>query len=390
MKTTTSLFTLLFSILFMVHISAQNQQSFEHKVQSKAFETERTIRVFLPERYYRDSTSKYIVVYVLDAHDDQVWNMATGVIDYMVSRYTVIPMIAVGIASEDRGSEFNPNSNKLHQHFREDVFPLIENNYRTKPHRTIIGHSWGGAFVGNTLFSENADMFDAYLGISPSFDAIDNVIFNQADSLLQLNNDFKKFFYYSSGTVGFEYEYKEGIAKMDSTLTFGKAKNLAWKSHVFKGKDHFSALPAGVNDGLVQMSRNYFADQKVIEDFAQNPNKSIKEQIDLFYAEKEKIFGFTHRPSVSYLKFVADELRDKDHFKAAIEIYLLGLENEKDNVKITFNLADTYHKMGKFDLAEPIFKSALVLLDKQKDNFSENYYKNISAWANKILEEYKK
>jgi len=260
MRPSSILFVLLFTFI-LGKSNSQDKQNIEHKFLSEAFETERTVRVFLPERYFRDSTSTFIVVYVLDAHDDQVWNMVKGNIDYAVSRYAVIPMIAVGIASENRGSEFNPNSETLHKHFKEEVFPLIESKYRIKKHRTIIGHSWGGAFVGNTIFSDKSEMFDAYLAFSPSFAANNNVIFNQADSLLRLKKDFKKFLYYSSGSVGFEEGFKNNVAKMDSLLNTYNPKNLAYTSQFFDGKDHFSALR---NDILIKFAfiRRYFIFQQ--------------------------------------------------------------------------------------------------------------------------------
>ncbi len=390
MRVPFSFLVFLITILITTTLQAQNQQNIAHKVQSKAFETERTIKVFLPERYFRDSTSSYIVVYVLDAHDDQVWNMATGVIDYMVSRYTLIPMIVVGIASENRGNEFNPNSSKLHQHFEEDVFPLIESKYRTLAHRTIVGHSWGGAFVGNTLFGDKSKMFDAYLGISPSFGANDGVIYNQADSLFQLKKDFRKFLYFSAGSVGFEEEYKNEIFKMDSTLTARSPINLAWKIKLFEGKDHFSGLIPGLNDGLVKMSRNYFADQKIMEDFAANSSRSIADQIASFNKTAKEKFGFVFTPSTPYYRFTGNEFRDKEQYEAAIEIYNLGLKGDPDDVKINFNVADTYDKMRKYELAEKKFKHSLQLLEQQKEKFSENYNKNITEWATKKLEGYKK
>lgn len=390
MRTSLFLIIFLFSSLLSIDVFAQNQQNIEHKVASEAFDKERTIKVFLPERYFRDSTSHFIVVYVLDAQDDQVWNMVTGNIDYAVSRYTVIPMIAVGIASDDRSAEFSPNSTKLHQHFREEVFPLIESKYRIKPHRTILGHSWGGAFVGNTLFSDNADMFDAFLGLSPSFDALDNVIFNQADSLLQLKKDFGKYFYYSSGTVGFEKEYEDVITKMDSLLDAGNAINLMKKSQIFEDMDHFSALSPAVNMSLVLMSRNYFIDQKTMESFALNPNQTVTEQFNSFYSEKEKVHGFVHRPSVPYLRYVADGFRDSQQFETALEIYNIGLKESKNDVRTNFAVADTYDKMGKYEMAKPFFNTALEFLEKQRDKFTESYYNAMSGWANKKLEGYKK
>ena len=380
----------LFSILllFITNIQAQDKQNVEHTITSKAFEVDRKIRVFLPERYFTDSTGTFIVTYVLDAQDDQVWNMVKSNIDYMVSRYTVIPMIVVGIVSDNRGEEFNPQEQKLHAHFKEEVFPLIEHNYRVKPFRTIVGHSWGGAFVGNTLFGENTEMFDAYIGICPSLDAMDGVIFNQADSLLQNNNTFKKYFYFSSGDIGFEAEYRRDVLRMDSLLSQYPNETLAWKSHHYAKMDHFQAFIPAVNDGLTHMSRNYFADQMMFEKFAENSSESIVTQMEKFYTSQEKNFGFTFRPTAKYLRYVGDGFGRKNQYKHAIPVYKLVLEMDEENRGAWFNLANAYDQLGETGEAKSTFTKALTILEKQKTEVSESYYNNMSKWANEQLAKY--
>jgi predicted alpha/beta superfamily hydrolase len=154
-------------VFFFITSTAQNKSEIEHTVTSEVFGKERKVKVFLPNRYQRDSISKFAVTYVLDAQHQIFWDAAKGNIGYMVDNYSVMPMIVVGVVSDSRGPEFNPKSTKLQTHLQNEIFPLIEKNYRTDGFRAIVGHSWGGAFVGNTIFSEKRDMFDAYIGISP-------------------------------------------------------------------------------------------------------------------------------------------------------------------------------------------------------------------------------
>jgi len=127
-----------------------------------------------------------------------------------------------------------------------------------------------------------------------------------------------------------------------------------------------------------------------MEDFSQNQNQTIKEQMDEFHVKKKEQFDFTYMPNSLYYRFTADEFRDKDQFDTAIEIYKLGLELDDNNMKILFNLADTYDKKGELKSAEKLFTKSLSLLEAQKDKVDANYYKNIKEWATKKLEEYKK
>ena len=124
--------TVLIIHLFSSTLFAQDKQNIEHKFYSEAFQKERRVRVFLPERYFKDTTQQFIVTYILDAQSDALWEMAKGNIGYMVRNYSVIPMIAIGIVSDNRGDEFDPDETTLNKHLREEVFPLIENTYRVR------------------------------------------------------------------------------------------------------------------------------------------------------------------------------------------------------------------------------------------------------------------
>lgn len=181
----------------------------------------------------------FIVTYVLDAQSDAFWQMATGTIGYLVEQQAILPTIVVGVVSQNRGTEFSPKSRQLAEHFRKEIFPLIEQEYRISDFRILVGHSWGGAFVGNTLFSENADLFAAYLGISPSLGAIDGRILTHADSILQSGHVLPKYFYCSSGDLGIaEYESREDIQAMEEIIHQYPTSGLVWQNQVFPNTDH--------------------------------------------------------------------------------------------------------------------------------------------------------
>ncbi|MEL6809977.1 MAG: alpha/beta hydrolase-fold protein [Bacteroidota bacterium] len=389
MKRRFLLFPVICFLYFIGNVQAQNEQNIEHVIQSDVFGKERKVRVFLPERYFRDSTSTFMTTYVLDAQSDQFWNMAKGNIGYMVRSYTVMPMIAVGIVSDNRGEEFSPPPLKLQEHFEKEVFPLIERNYRVNSFRSVVGHSWGGAFISSTLFSDKRDLFNSYIGISPSFGDTDNIIVKNADSLLALNTNFKKHLYLSHGDVGRrEAEFGGYVASIDALLKKYPNKSLAFTPRLFEGTDHWQIVIPSINDGLMNMSRTYFADQKVMEDLSKRQEKDLKQQIINFNKKQLEIFGYIHKPSAAYLNFVANDFRDQDQYKSALVLYKMALEKTPNDVKIYVNVADTYDKMGATELAKASFQKTSELLETQKSELSENYYKNVSEWVKEKLESF--
>ena len=366
--------------LVAMPLQAQQSQSITHTITSEVFDSERTVHVYLPERYFRDSTQNFIAVYVLDAQSNELWEMAKSNIGYLVLQYQVIPMIAVGIVSENRGSEFSPKSTDLIEHLNKEVFPIIDNNYRLNDFKAVVGHSWGGAFVGNALFSEHKHMFDAYIGISPSLDAHDYIIIEQAAEMLGSNTPIGKYFYCATGDVGIrEYENNIAVAKMDSLAKNHDDPTLAWKWEQLKHKDHWSCVIPALNNGLVDMSRNYFPDQHTMETFAKNEGESLRVQINAFYEEKTKRFGFTHKPSYKYLAFVANDFRRLEMYEAAQELYLMSFEYGNDKATDYFELAQSYEATSNDNLAKKAYADALDKLEAQKANYSERFYKNLSS-----------
>jgi len=388
---TTIKLPITFLLLFVFcAMQAQDNSNFEHVIQSKVFGKERKVRVFLPKRYHRDSTSKYIVTYVLDAQSDEFWNMAKSNIGYLVNGYSTIPMIAVGIVSDNRGEEFSPPATTLNDHLRNEVFPLIKEKYRTEDFNVVVGHSWGGNFIGSTLFGEDRDLFDAYIGISPSFGDTDSYVVKKADSLLKINTNFKKYLYFSHGNVGRrEMEFGGFVAQIDSLLKKHPNKSLAWQPRLIESTDHWQIVIPSFNDGLISMSRNYFADQMIMEQLNKKAPDNLKTEIEKFYQKTEKAFGYVHKPTASYLNFVGNDFRDMDDYKAALTCYSMALEKTPNDVKVYVNLSDTYDKMGNTTKAKESFTITQRLLEEQKENLSDSYYSGVSQWIREKLAAFK-
>ena len=378
----------LFFLALSCPIVAQNPTEIDHTLNSEAFGKERKVRVFLPNRYYRDTTATFAVTYVLDAQHDIFWNAVKGNAGYLVDNYSVMPMIFVGIVSDNRGSEFSPPATTLQDHIEKEVIPLIEKEYRTDGFRAILGHSWGGAFVGNTLFSERNTMFDGYIGISPSFGDTDNIIEQNAKAMLEQNTSFKKYLYFSHGDVGRrEVEFAGYVNSIKVLLEQYPNKTLVYEPRPMERVGHWQIVGASVCDGLISMSRNYFADQRVMEQFGRNGD--ITSQVKAFNSNQKEQFGYIHKPSSRYLNFVANDFKDLEQYENAIAIYQLALEDDPDNVRVHVSICDTYDKMGNTAAAKTQFLKTQKLLEAKKEDLSENYYNDVSEWIQEKLEGYK-
>lgn len=122
---------------------------------------------------YRASDWKYPVLYVLDG--EFAFGMATGLMATLIGMEEVPEMLVVGIAyhgitswqehSDLRNLDFLPGIYQEHpedtrlllftRFFQQELFPLIENEYRgSADDRGIFGFSSGGFFAMHALLSQ--------------------------------------------------------------------------------------------------------------------------------------------------------------------------------------------------------------------------------------------
>ncbi|HEX3768979.1 MAG TPA: alpha/beta hydrolase-fold protein, partial [Puia sp.] len=143
----------------------------------------RKIWIYIPDGHTRNKGLHYPVVYLLDG-ESHFYSVA-GMIQQLseINGNTVCPqMVVIAILNTDRTRDLTP-THVLHgiygryetsggaENFTgfigKELMPYIEAHYPVAPYRTLIGHSFGGLFVINTLIN-HTDMFNAYIAIDPS------------------------------------------------------------------------------------------------------------------------------------------------------------------------------------------------------------------------------
>lgn len=384
---------LVFAFFFLTistFTTAQKDTTITHIIQSEAFDKDRTIRVFLPKRYFEDSTARFTVTYMLDGHYDPIWNLVKGNIGYMMTNYNTIPMIVVAIHSDNRGREFTPPATQLTDHIKNEIFPLVEKNYRTLPFRTIIGHSWGGIYINNALFSGDTDLYDAYIAISPSMGYKDNMVLRQADSVLQHRAIFNKFLYCSTGDVGSrEANFGSQVAILDSLIHHHQNPTLVWQTRQFEGTGHWSCVAPSLIDGLLQMSRTYWFDQQRMEAAIAQSDKPLRPQILDFNKKCLDTYGYVYESNANYLRFVADDLYELGHLNHAKELFEWSYELNPNNLRTLIGMGNVYRDLKDHKNVIKIYEEAIVVVENTKDTMSEELYNGYTSWFKETIEEHK-
>lgn len=384
MRTTFLLF--IFTIFFLSN-NALSQKEIEHTIESEYFEEDRTIKVLLPARYERDTINDFIVTYVLDAQYDQFWNQAKSNIDYMVDSYSVIPMIAVGVVSEDRGSDFSPSSKDLVQHIQKEIMPLIQENYRVNDFSIVVTHSWGGAFTFSTLFSEYKDVFDAYLAISPSIGYNDRQLLHEADSILKSGTVFNTCVFATTGDVGRrEHNFIEEVNALDSMIKSHPENKIVFQQEVIEGTDHWSCVIPSLSLGLPSLCRNYWADQKIMEDMVGNLDCDFSQGIVNYTDEAQAKYGYSHECSAGYIRFAADDFFEEELYSEALDLHEWAADQKPNDIQFQYRVARDYQHLNQAEDAISQFELCLQMAEDQKDDLSESEYNDYIEYFTEQLE----
>lgn len=371
------------TIFISIFSSAQEQYDFDYKIDSEAFETERKFYVHVHEGYYNNDIDSFGVIYVLDAQASSFYNNAKSIIDYLDWGYQISPMIVVGIHSENRHKEFIPldrsmakdssdnigQAEKLRDHIEKEIFPVISENYKVNEFRALIGHSRAGAFIANTLFSDKKDMFNAYISISPGMHYLNNQILNDVEHMISSNAVFNKFYFCSHGTVGpLEAYFKPQVNYIDSLFAAHPNKTIDWYKAELKDKTHWTVVAPSIVEGVLEMNRSYQVDQVLIDEFASNEDKTIREQVDAYYKMQNEKLGFTIPPMAYQYRFYANDYSELGNYKRAIELYDLSIELNKNDIRSYHGRAWAYRQLQDNSNAIKTYHEALEVLELNEMN----------------------
>ncbi|QMW04365.1 alpha/beta hydrolase [Spirosoma foliorum] len=153
-------------------------------IQSKELGETRTLNIYLPDGYSKDSMANYPVIYLLDGSADEDFIHIAGLVQFAnFSWVNLLPKsIVVGIANVDRRRDFTypttiekdkkdypttGHSQKFIAFLEKELQPYIQKKYSSNPNKTIIGQSLGGLLATEILFKK-PDLFNQYIIVSPS------------------------------------------------------------------------------------------------------------------------------------------------------------------------------------------------------------------------------
>lgn len=259
-------FQLTVLVAFVTSFSFAQSQKLERTIESKVFDGDRKVSIFLPEAYAKDDTSKFIVAFVFDGQFEPYFDITSSIMSYYEQTDEGVPMIMVGIHTGNRWKEFVPEEAKdrnirtkvgadqLTKFISTEVVPLLNREFRIRDFFVGVGHSLGGTYVLNEAMKDSS-IFKAVIAASPNLRMCDEQIVRNAREFLGKDPNNNRFCFTTVGTIGdIEHMFNESLVKMNAEFTSSDFPNLYWSYEVLEAKNHMTTFIPTFNNGYLKLS----------------------------------------------------------------------------------------------------------------------------------------
>ncbi|EDM45084.1 hypothetical protein SCB49_03149 [unidentified eubacterium SCB49] len=360
---------LKFAILFIVNIT-YSQEIKTVNISGNKEIGNREILIYTPKEY-SDPTTKFEVVYVLDAQQREIFDAVHSTIAFQ--NYGLRPMIVVGIVSDNRNKDFLPinkhpetiqeqagqlgNASNFSEFIDKTLIPYIDTNFRTLPTKIGIGYSNGGTFLNYNMLIK-PDMFDAIFSIDANFN------YDKGQLIDKLENDNKlkqsKIFYYTCQTASSENWIKNSET-FNSILE--KNTSMTIEKDFFQSETHTSVYQQGVINAFKAYFRyQFFNSEKLIEYF-----KNLEDNGQYILSKKE-----LHRTAKLFMQFNMTE--DARKILLNFQDKLSGDIEESNDLYALFETGDLYFNLGFKNIAKKYFLFCESKLEQNRDKISSEFY----------------
>ena len=322
------------------------------------------LNVNLPKGY-AGSTDKYPVVYVL--HGNFYFNFAVGDLQRLADSGEMPKAIIVGVSNESNAyfSFGTKKSDQFLDFINEEVFPLVESNYRTHQDRTVLGWHYTSGFIFHALINK-PEMFNNYLPASPYLGGIElsEIKFDGLNQIYNDNPSLKNSMFF--GVMDNERTVKDAALGLDSLLKLADPKNLDWQFNILKPDDE-NVIEVSVyrlwTTGLNKLYADYKNDELAIADIDTYKAMGGMSFVKNHYVKRaEKYGGSSQIAGIWSLLRMATNANDVLVFEELIAE--LNGEYQDLNLNSVLSYARFYALNGKYDEAIAMYKN----IDKYHPN----------------------
>lgn len=361
---------------------------------SGVLKEKRTLWVYVPEGAAASvyAPQRYPVVYLLDG--DAWFATTTGVIQKLSELpNSVCPeMIVVGIPNTNRTRDLTPSRSTTDAEelsaaelqtsgggenftafLEKELIPYVDAHYPTTAHRTLIGHSFGGLLVLNTLV-HHPGLFDNYVAIDPSLFWDQEKLLQQAhEALARPVFAGRALFVASANLTG-----QDSLRVLHNTSTSGAMTRAKWKLRDELARNRRNGLRAAYRyypadtHNTVPLPATYDALHFLFSAYALppaatadifNPASKVDQAafLEAHYRQVSAQAGYPVLPPEEAVNGLAYVMMAKGQAARALALLQLNARNYPTSLNVHDSLGDYYQAQGQSTLAMAAYTKALKL-----------------------------
>lgn len=332
-----------------------------HKIQSEILGEERTLLVHLPEGY-NQSDAKYPVLYLLYGdHMTTYFAETVSILDRFGSTGRIPRMILVSVENTDRYRDLLPfqadgsptGIDNFQAFFSKELIPWVDEKYRTKDYRVLVGPQAGANFGLYTMIDE-PELFDAYILNHPfRWHSGNEKVWELVNTFFAENESFKNFLHITYRT-GDELEIKGEKYLVDFKQLVDKmgSEHFRFKLDYLENNTEF-IQPLGLRKGIKELFIQYpFPDDLDVNSLA---------DIAGYYEKLSAEYGFTVDMPAHVLSVQSDKLSEKGKTDEAFIIWEYMRDNYPRPGDAYWRLGNYYKNLGDKKLALEYFRKLIDL-----------------------------
>ena len=335
---------------------------------SSVLKEERVLFISKPFNY-ETSTERYPVLFLLDggAH----FHHTTATTRFLASNQFAPEMLVVAIGNTDRTRDLTPPSQDpavartapthggaagFQTFIADELVPWLDKNYRTRPFRVLVGHSYGGLFAIHSLITR-PDLFNAYIAISPSLQWDSQQVVKRAQEFFARTDKLNVSLYITSGNEG--GVQVGGIRKLTGVLQERTLDGFSWHYEPMPLESHGSVPNRSTYQGLEFV----FSDWTLRDPF-ETYNKYGIEGVENFFAASEKKYGMGRAVRDRVTPRIALELESAgrlDEIMALLSrnVFRFGANSVQPPASYLVRIANQYLAKGRTEKAVEVYQLAL-------------------------------
>lgn len=228
------------------------------QLESRVLGERRTINVYLPPDYGTGS-ARYPVLYMPDGGMAEDFPHVVGSVDVSIKNAVIRPVIVVGVENTERRRDLTGptaiaeelkiaphagGADRFRQFLRDELKPQIAGRYRTTNESAIVGESFAGLFVVETMLVEPA-LFDGYIAADPSVWWNHQDLVQRAGALLA-DMPAGKRAYLAASDDGIH----TGVTELVAVLKASAPSTLEWTYEPMPAEHHATLFPTAALHGV--------------------------------------------------------------------------------------------------------------------------------------------